>query len=171
MSITMLKKLGANQILGNVKRVVAENCANDKDVYSAYSIYGTSNGIKTGTSQFGEWTAFVGTMEAINHVTGEHFAAVSCFIPEPLSTLLKEALTENENIEFAFSVSVKRRDDLKEGYEYLVTPHKAAQEADPLEKLRALIPAPKTETKISSSTDVNKEPTKDEVKEAKKASK
>lgn len=140
MSITMLKKLGANQILGNVKKVVAENCENDRDIYSAYSIYGSTNGFKTGTTQYGEWTGFTGQMEAINHVTGESFAAIMCFIPEPLCGMIKQALCDNENVEFAFTVSVKRRDDLKEGYEYLVTPHKAAQEADPLEKLRSLIP-------------------------------
>ena len=141
MSVTMLKKLGANQILGSVKKIVVENCPNDKDVYNAYSIFGTTNGIKTGVSQFGEWTSFVGNMEAVNHVTGEMFAAIVCFIPEPLCSLIKDALVDNDQVEFAFSVSVKRRDDLKEGYEYLVIPHKAAQEADPLEKLRALIPA------------------------------
>jgi hypothetical protein len=137
----MLKKLGANQILGNVKKVVQEHCAKDKDTYQAYSIYGTTNGIKTGTSQFGEWTSFIGTMEAVNHVTGEMFAAVVCFIPEPLCSLIKAALADNDNVEFAFTVTVKRRDDLKEGYEYLVVPHKQAQEADPLEKLRLLVPS------------------------------
>lgn len=140
MSITMLKKLGANQILGNVKKVVSENCAQDKDVYQAYSIFGRANGIKTGSTQYGEWTGFTGQMEAINHVSGETFAAIMCFIPEPLCSLIKTALQANEEVEFAFTVSVKRRDDLKEGYEYLVTPHKQAQEADPLAGLRQLIP-------------------------------
>lgn len=142
---TMLKKLGAKQILGNVKQVVKDQCPNDGDSYKAYSIYGTSNGIKTGTSQFGDWMSFVGQMEAVNYVTGETFAAITCFIPEPLQSLLKDALQENDTIEFAFTVSVKRRDDLKEGYEYLVQPHKAAQESDPLANLRALLP-----TKVTS---------------------
>jgi hypothetical protein len=143
--VQMLKKLGAKQILGNVKATVADKCAKDGAVYEAYSIYGTTNGIKTGTSTYGEWLAFVGNMEAINHVTGEMFAAIQCFIPEPLQSLIREALKDlddDKSIEFAFTVSVKRRDDLKEGYEYLVKPHKQASESDPLEKLRNLIPAP-----------------------------
>lgn len=146
--VIMLKKLGAKQILGDVKKVVADQCANDGDTYRAYSVFGTADGIRTGTSNYGEWTAFQGRMEAINYVTGEHYAAVQCFIPEPLQSLIKGALAENDSVEFAFSVAVKRRDDLKEGYEYLVQPHKQATEADPLEKLRALVPqleAPKAE--------------------------
>lgn len=138
--VTMLKKLGAKQILGDIKNVAANYCAKDGDAVDAYSIFGTCNGIKTGASTYGEWTAFIGQMEAINHSTGEHFAAVQCFIPEPLQSIIKGALTVNDNVEFAFTVKVKRRDDLKEGYEYLVVPHKQATEADPLEKLRAMVP-------------------------------
>lgn len=138
----LVKKLGAKQILGNVKSVVKEQCAKDGDTYRAYSIIGQANGIKTGTSQFGEWCAFQGKMEAINYVTGESFAAMQCFIPDPLQSMIRGALTENDNVEFAFTVIVKRRDDLKEGYEYLVEPHKAAQEADPLAALRNLLPPP-----------------------------
>lgn len=144
--VQMLKKLGAKQILGDVKATVAAKCGKDGAIYEAYSIYGHTNGVKTGVSTYGEWVAFVGQMEAINHVTGVVFAAVQCFIPEPLQSIIRGALAklddDDKSIEFAFTVSVKRRDDLKEGYEYLVKPHKQASENDPLEKLRNLIPAP-----------------------------
>lgn len=142
-SMTMLKKLGAKQILGDVKKVVASACAEDGATAEVYSIYGVTNGIKTGTGTYGEWTAFQGTFEAINYASGEKFAAIQCFIPEPLQTMIKAALAENDDVKFAFTVSVKRRDDLKEGYEYLVIPHKEAQANDPLEYLRSLIPTPK----------------------------
>lgn len=140
MSIVMLKKLGAKQILGDVKGV-AKSLAKEGDKCQAYSIYGTANGIKTGVSTYGDWTAFTGQMEAVNHITGEAFQAVQCFIPEPLQSLLKCALEQNDAIEFAFTVEVVRRDELKEGYEYNVVPHKQVSEADPLEKVRALIPS------------------------------
>lgn len=138
----MLKKLGAKQILGDVKKVVKDECKKDGDVYKAYSVYGIANGIKTGTSQYGEWCAFIGQMEAVNYVSGEQFAATQCFIPEPLETMLRTALESNDSVEFSFTVDVKRRDDLKNGYEYLVTPHKEAQESDPLAQLRALAAPP-----------------------------
>ena len=151
MSMTLLKKLGAKQILGDIKNVVKEKCVNDGDACEVYSIYGTSNGMKTGVGTFGDWCAFVGNMEAINHVTGEAFAAVSCFVPEPLSTILKNGLAENESIEFAFTVSVKRRDDTKEGYEYFVKPHTKMAESDPLANLRALV-APIAQPQIESKS-------------------
>ena len=143
-SVTMLKKLGAKQILGDVKAIVKNFCPEDRSTADVYTIYGAATGVKTGTTQYGEFTAFQGNFEAINYASGEKFAAIQCFIPEPLQTLVKQAMETSDSVEFAFTVTVKRRDDLKEGYEYLVTPHKAAQEADPLEKLRALIPPPKT---------------------------
>jgi len=142
-SVTMLKKLGAKQVLGDVKKVVASACPSDGATADVYSIYGVTNGVKTGTGTYGEWTAFQGKFEAINYTSSEKFAAIQCFIPEPLQTLIKSALQESDDVKFAFTVSVKRRDDLKEGYEYLVTPHSEAQANDPLEGLRALIPTPK----------------------------
>ena len=136
----LVKKLGAKQILGDVKKVVAEKCENDGDSCKVYSIFGVTNGFKTGTSQYGEWISFIGVMEAINYQTGEQFQATNCFIPEPLQSLIQNAMRESESVEFAFSVYVKRRDDTKEGYEYIVEPHKKAQESDPLAALRALVP-------------------------------
>lgn len=166
MSVTMLKKLGAKQILGNVRQTVKEFCANDGDVIPAYSVFGTANGVKSGVSQYGDWTAFVGNMEAINHASGERFAAVQCFIPDPLQTILLKGLEEHENIEFSFTVKVKRRDDLKEGYEYLVEPHKQATEADPLEKLRALVPNIPALQKLPASEQAAPEPKADASKKS-----
>lgn len=170
MSITMLKKLGAKQILGNVRQTVKDFCAKDGDVIPAYSIFGTANGVKSGVSQYGDWVAFVGNMEAVNHASGERFAAVQCFIPEPLQTILLEGLEEHENIEFSFTVKVKRRDDLKEGYEYLVEPHKQATEADPLEKLRAMVPNIPALQKLPDADQIDAELTAESKKDAGKKS-
>jgi len=134
----LLKKMGAKQILGNVKTVVANNCPNDGDMYRAYTIYGKVNGFNTGTSNHGDWVSFNGNMEGINHDTGEAMQSTVAFIPDPLQTLLLNALQDSEEIEFAFSVSVKRRDDLAVGYEYIVEPHKEAQETNPLAELKEL---------------------------------
>lgn len=135
-----VKKLGAKQILGTVKAVVNTMCAKDGDKYAAYSIFGYTDGVRRGTGAHGEFTAFQGEMEATNFVTDERFIANEAFIPEPLSTMLVNALHEGERVEFAFTVYVKRRDELPMGYEYLVTPHKQISEADPLAHLRKLIP-------------------------------
>ena len=136
----LLKKLGAKQILGNVKKVVTENCKNDGDIYKAYSIYGIASGTKTGTSQFGDWMAYTGSFEAVNYITGESIKSIQAFIPEPLNSIIKEGLLKHETVQFAFTVSVKRRDDTKEGYEYLVEPHTNVTSTDELSQLRALLP-------------------------------
>lgn len=140
MSVTMLKKLGAKQIVGNVKSAVVNYCQNDGDKVSLYTIIGIANGVKTGTSNYGPWVAFQGKFEASNHVDGLNYASNQAFIVEPLQSMLMAALETTDEIRFAITVDVKRRDDLNQGYEYLVTPHIHAKENDPLEDLRAAIP-------------------------------
>jgi hypothetical protein len=159
-SIQMLKKIGANQILGKVKKVVEDYCPENGSVVDAYSVYGSTNGIQKGTSQFGEWTAFLGRLGAINHITGQRFEGLKCYIPEPLQTAILEGLSKHEEVEFAFTVSIKRRDDLKEGYEYLVKPHREMQEADPLEALRSRIPAIDPPKKVSLALEAPTDDTK-----------
>lgn len=145
MATQLVKKLGSKQILGNVGKVVKEKIENDGEVLNMYSLFGMANGIKTGSSTYGEWTALVGQMEAINHITGDSYAATVCFVPEPLCSILVNALRENDSVEFAFQVSVKRRDDLERGYEYIVTPIIESRQSDPLqlmrEKAMAALPA------------------------------
>lgn len=136
----LIKKLGSKQILGNVGGFVREKLHNDHnadgETVKAYTMFGIASGVKTGASTYGEWTAFTGQMEAVNHFTGENFAASQAFVPEPLQTMMVGTLRENDSIEFAFTVSVKRRDDLERGYEYIVEPLVQAQQADPLAHLK-----------------------------------
>lgn len=160
MSVTMVKKLGAKQIIGNVKKAVADFCANDGDKVSLYTIFGVANGVKTGTSNYGDWTAFQGSFEAANYVEGTSYASNQAFITEPLQSMLVAALRESDTVEFAITVDVKRRDDLNQGYEYLTTPHISTKENDPLAHLRSAVPqiaapskvavleAPKAEEKV-----------------------
>ena len=149
MSVTMLKKLGAKQIVGNVKKAISDFCANDGDKVSLYTIIGIANGVKTGTSNYGDWIAFQGKFEASNHVDGLSYASNQAFIVEPLQSMLVDALQNSDEIRFAITVDAKRRDDLNQGYEYLVTPHIQAKENDPLEDLRASIPAIAAPVKVA----------------------
>lgn len=136
----LIKKIGSKQVLGNVAAFVKENLHKegmaDGAVSKAYTMFGIVSGVKTGASTYGEWTAFVGQIEAVNHFTGETFAAGQGFIPEPLQTMLVNALRETDTVEFAFTVSIKRRDDLERGYEYIVEPLVQAKQADPLAHLK-----------------------------------
>lgn len=137
---TFLKKLGAKQIMGNVKKAVQDYCPNDGDKVTLYTIFGVANGIKTGTTNYGPWTAFQGQFEAQNHVDQNAYASNQAFIPEPLQSMLMGALEKSETVQFAITVDVKRRDDLNVGYEFLPTPHIQTQENDPLAHLRSSVP-------------------------------
>lgn len=183
-SIVMLKKLGAKQITGDVKKIVRNFCANDGDKIALYTIIGVANGIKTGThTTYGAWLAFTGSMEAENHVTQERFASNIAFIPAPLDGMLREALGSNESVQFAITVEVKRRDDLGQGYEYLPRPHIATQENDPLAHLRQAVPkieAPKalnaqsvdkSTGEVVEKVEAKKEPETKAAKEEPKAAK
>lgn len=153
MSVTMVKKLGAKQIIGNVKKAVKDFCEDDGDKVSLYTIFGVANGVKTGTSNYGDWTAFQGTFEAANHVDGLEYASNQAFITEPIQSMLVAALEKSDSVQFAITVDVKRRDDLNQGYEYLTTPHLQTQENDPLAHLRGNIPKIAAPTKVESLTD------------------
>lgn len=159
-SIQLLKKIGANQILGKVKNVVNDFCANDGDIIDAYSVYGHVNGVQEGVSQYGKWYAFVGSLGAVNHITGEKFEGAKCFIPEPLQSIVLKGLEDNDNVEFAFTVQLKRRDDLETGYEYLTKPHRELQAADPLEGLRSRIPQIASPKKVTPQLEAPAEDTK-----------
>lgn len=143
MSSKLLKKLSAKHIIGNVKEFVAKI---DKDggELEAYRVFGKIVGIRSGQSTFGDWIMFKGQIEAISY-DGETFRATEVAIQEPMQTMLQSALAEHDSVEFAMVVSVKRRDDLEVGYEYIVSPLVEAQEDDALAHLRqaALPPAEK----------------------------
>lgn len=140
MSVTMVKKLGAKQIIGNVKKAVSDFCANDGDKVTLYTIFGVANGVKSGVSNFGAWVAFQGTFEATNYVDGQSYASNQAFITEPINSMLIKALEASDSVQFAITVDAKRRDDVAQGYEYVTTPHMQTQENDPLAHLRLHVP-------------------------------
>lgn len=137
MAASLLKKMSAKAIVGNVKEV-AKSIEHDGDKTPLYNVYGICTGIETGEHQTnGPWIGFKGSFGAINLVTGEEFSATKCFLPDPMPGLLENAMRDNDSVEFALEVALKRRDDLAVGYEYMVTPLIDAQEADPLAHLKA----------------------------------
>ena len=137
MGMQLLKKIGAKQILGNITKVL-EGITDDQTAVDVYTVIGKSNGIKTGVGTFGEYFGFLGTFEAVNHITGEVMTTTRCYIQEPLSTILVNAMSSNDEIEFAYTVAMKRRDDLERGYEWMVKPHTAVTQSDTLSHLRKL---------------------------------
>jgi len=110
-----------------------------------YDLYGTINRIKTGHTDKGDWTAFVGRFQAVTP-DGREFDSGKTHIPV-LEDILYSALTAAQEtdpkaaIEIAIRVSVKPAPKEKPsatGYEYDVQRLiDARNEADPIARLRA----------------------------------
>jgi hypothetical protein len=144
-TMKIMKKLSSSKIMGSIAKVVKEMEVGA--TAKLYSIYGTANGIKTGVSQFGEWTQFNGDLGAVNYLTGEVMQAPSGHIPEPLCTMLKAKLADNDEVEFAIEVSVTRLEDDKEtgaiSYEYIVDAKQEIESSNRLAHLQSLVEVPK----------------------------
>lgn len=144
----LVKKLSAKTIIGNVASFVKENIKDDNGTALLYTIFGVVNGVKSGSSNFGDWMAFQGSIEAVSAVTGETYRSPQVFLSEPLQGMLAVALQSNDTVEFACEVMVKRRDDLVIGYEYIINPKTETAQNDPLEHLRKIaLPAPEAPAK------------------------
>ena len=145
---TLLKKISSKNIVTDLKAVV-RSIEKDGGVREIYRILGIVSGFKDGESNFGAYTEFQGTFYATNCVSGEAFESGKCFLPDPLPGMLKGALSNADSVEFALAVSIKRRDELNIGYEYLVAPLVETRTADPLAHLKqaalGMLPAPTTE--------------------------
>lgn len=152
MSQTILKKMSAKGICGNVKEVV-KSISEDGGRAQLYNVYGVATGLIPGEHPtHGTYLGFSGNFGAINQATGEEFVSTKCFLPDPMPGLIEAAMAKSESVEFALQVDVIRRDNLAVGYEYLVKPLIEAQEADPLAHLKkiavskvAQLEAPKAE--------------------------
>lgn len=157
MSATLLKKMSAKTICGNVKEEVKQ-IGEDGEVALLYKVWGIASGIRTGDGPTGPWLGFTGSFGALRASTGEAFSSGEVFLPNPLPGMLEEALRENEKVEFGLEVFVKRRDDLAIGYEYLAKPVVQAQQADPLQHLKdQMLPPPAEEQAPPKSTAKAKE--------------
>lgn len=137
----LVKKLTAAAIIGDVLALVKERNPNAKKGHSIllFDIYGSASGIRSGTSNYGDWTMFTGSFEAVNLDTGEVFNGPQCALPEPALSMLRHQLSEHDNVQFAFRLGVKiTNPDLKAAtdYEYTVQPIVPPSEDDALSALR-----------------------------------
>lgn len=99
--------------------------------------------------QYGEFYKFLGNFVAMDLRTGMESNSGTAFLPAPLDGMIAAALVDSEgkqiegNIEFAVDISVKPREDLAVGYEYLVDNLMEVKRSEPMENLLKSLPAPK----------------------------
>jgi hypothetical protein len=114
-----------------------------------YRVFGTARDVKHGDSQFGEWTAFIGSFEAIRFSDRQRFQAPNCFLQGASEGLLLDALLaarkqdSSATVMFAFDIGVKPSDkwvaeDKGNSYEYTVRTVLKTEQHDPLKEIRAL---------------------------------
>lgn len=138
--MALVKKISAKTIIGDIKKLCKTR--EDGDVIDLANFYGRATGFKTGTTDFGAWTAFTGNFEAVNRQTGEEFQARQIFLVEPLQGMLLDQLSASESVDFACVLSIVVNEKLPTGYEYRVTPITEIKRSDELEALRQIAGAP-----------------------------
>lgn len=162
----LASKLSAKEILGPVTELVKSMEIGQR--IEAYALAGSCNGYETGVSTYGEWVRFIGSMHAVNYVTGEETRAEGAHIPRVLESLLmgnigdsgthvQSKSTKDTNfyslenaIEFAFKVDLVRLEDEENGainYKYVVEPLTEVKENDNISHLTALLPPVKEAVK------------------------
>jgi hypothetical protein len=143
----LVSKLAVAKVIGKIKPA---ELPEDGTLVPLMRVMGQADGIKTGTTNYGEYCGFTGIFAAVNIKTGEHFAAAQVYLPDVATDLMRpvveEAARNGSKVEFAFDVGVrqvKRGEELK--YEYGVKPLISAAKADPLAALKAklsVVPLP-----------------------------
>ena len=165
-----LKKISPKTLDIDLKGFVKNNT--DGAVQKLYTIVGQVTGTKTGVSNYGEWLMFKGQFIVTKTDTGEvstaPVAALPKFITEQLEPLVVQA--NGQPVEFAFEISVKRREDVAIGYEYLAKSLIEQRVSDPLLALmeRAGVKVPQlaapAETEAAPQEPANETATKSKKK-------
>lgn len=140
-TIELLSKLSLKSVYGAVNiKVLHEG----KKTIHLMRVLGIASGVKTGSSNFGDWLAFTGNFKATNLETGAEFRSGKIFLPTIASGLIEGAIqqAETDSVQFAFDIGVKPVQDRqgKDSYEYTVTPLVEAQDNDPLKQLENTLP-------------------------------
>jgi hypothetical protein len=127
-----LKALWARDEAGNLIH------ANGVDLFS---VGGSVTGTKTGLTNFGEFTAFLGAFGAIRKTDGMVYRSPQMFLPSIAEAFVKPIVEEANGapVEFAFIIGIKpmKKPDDSESYEYTVKPIAAPETVDPLAAMMA----------------------------------
>lgn len=106
-----------------------------------FNVGGTVTGLKTGITNFGEFTGFLGNFGAIRLTDGVTFRAPQLFLPSIAEAFVKPTVegAAGAPVEFAFIIGIKpmKKPDDSESYEYTVKPIVAPDAVDPLAGMMA----------------------------------
>lgn len=125
----LLTKISAKKLIGKI--------AIPTEKTPLFRVLGIASGSKTGESNYGPWTSFVGQFRAIRNSDGEVFQAGQCFLPAMATNLMLPVVEQHGStgVEFAFDVGVVPASTAI-GYEYFAEPIVESGETDALAALQ-----------------------------------
>src|SRR3990172_6969118 len=130
-----LKKLSVKTVYGKPS---FEKDAAEGTEMSVMQVFGQAQGVKAGTSNFGDWEALTGNFEGVNTETGEAYRAAQLFLPDLAHEPLVMAMKANPDtpIDFAIEITARKDTTVAVGYTYGMKTLIEAETADPLKTLR-----------------------------------
>lgn len=146
MATKLVNSIDAKSLSGNIKTLLKG--LDDGVSIKLYSVVGKVDSIKTGESDKGPWTAFLGQFQSVVHnsVDGENngksVMSSKAFLQEPYQTMVFSALKDAEggSVEIALDVSAKVDSTSSVGYVYDIASLKEIKLSDDLQGLRDLLP-------------------------------
>lgn len=160
--VNAVKKLSAKTIVGDVKKLVRSGELKSGTVL--YRVLGIADGIRTGESTYGAWTAFSGDFEAINMLTGEVSRGPQFFADKSFTDALLSRMNANPGaaVEFALEVALEVSDDYPMGFAYVTRPivENAHDRLGALRQRFAALPAPDVKPKDDAPAEEAPAPSK-----------
>lgn len=151
MTTSLVKKITARDVMGNMKEFMREHGSGKKDgdQIELFNIIGQVIGHQVGESTFGPWVKLKGRFRATNTTTGDVFNSSVAMLPDEITDPVLAALTLDgaASVDMAFDIGVKIDDSTAVGYVYVVKPLMKPSEDDPLERLQKQLTGPDTAAK------------------------
>lgn len=141
----LVRKISTATIIGNMP---IESWVPGRDE-ELFTIVGIADGIREGSSNFGDWVAFIGKFVARRNSDKREFAGSEAYIPEPLQSMLLAALKESGTVQVAVKVCAKYHERSTTKYTYYVKPLNELPESDTMKQLRSLMDKPDDTKQIS----------------------
>ena len=154
----LLKKLSVKSVCGKPTAPVG------KETKWLLEVFGVATDIKRGTTDKGDWYAFVGAFQALNMETGAVYRSGVLFVPDIVGNLILPKITaeETNSVEFGFRIGVGADDSSATGYVYHAEPLLPVDENDPVELLSRKL----SEVKALSAPEVKTDKKKEEKAKA-----
>lgn len=137
--VSIQKKMSIRGLLGAkpTARAIPEG---NEEIYLV-RVWGIASGLKSGSSDFGEWTALTGDFKGCPLKTGEISRSGVLFVPDVLLDLIQPRVEQGQVVEFAFELGIRAESDSATGYVYVCRPLVDTPTSDVMAALDAKINA------------------------------